>query len=220
MKIKASGISPRNNAQKKLAKEFEARRPLILAYGSAGSGKTFMSVGLALDALRDPLYDRDKIVLIRPNVPTGRTLGYRPGDEQEKMGGWVAPMIEIMEEAIGKGMVKHLLASGTLKMQPIESIRGHSYENATILVDEAQNLTWEEIKAITTRIGENSTMIMSGDPTQSDLGSHSSLDRFAHFCKTYEIDAGVVKFPPTEILRSGIVAQLVHAFEYDRKTKQ
>lgn len=183
---------------------------LTIAIGPAGTGKTYCS---AMKATQ--LYlkgDYENIILTRPNVPTGRSLGHFPGSVEDKMTPWLKPVLTVLEKGLGKGRFEYMLAKGIIQIQPIETIRGQSFENSIILCDESQNLIISEIKAMTTRIGEGSKMILMGDPNQNDVGNSDALNDFADLCFKYNIPVPVVRFGMTDIVRSDITAQLCKAF--------
>lgn len=202
-------IIPKNQKQDKLIRSIKAY-PITVTIGCAGTGKTYCSAGTTASLFLKGGYD--KIVLTRANVPTGKTLGHFPGTIQEKMTPWLLPMLEVFEEAFGKSRYTYMLSKGEIEIQPIETIRGRSYRNSLVLVDEAQNLSIEELKAITTRLGENSKLILMGDPAQSDVNSGKDLVRFCNVVRKAGIELPVIEFSVQDIVRSDIVASLVKMF--------
>ena len=203
-------IQPKNPTQQYLLECIE-NSSITVAIGPAGTGKTYCT-GMKISQLflRGDYY---RIVLSRANVPTGRTLGFFPGSVQQKMRPWLMPMTDVLKQGLGKGRFEFMEQKNEIEVQPIETIRGRSYDNSLIMVDEAQNLSIEEIKAITTRLGENSKLILSGDPAQSDVERGNNLLYFANMCQKYEIDIPVVRFTVNDIVRSDIVARLVKMFD-------
>lgn len=202
-------IQPKTASQQYLLQTIE-ETVLTVAIGPAGTGKTYCS---AMKAAQ--LYLRgefDQIILTRPNVPTGRSLGHFPGTLEDKMTPWLKPVLSVLEKALGKGRYEYLLSHNQIQIQPIETIRGQSFENAIIICDESQNLMLSEIKAMTTRIGENSKMILLGDPAQTDIAKEDSLNKFAELCARYKINVPVVRFGVNDIVRSDIVADLCKMF--------
>src|SRR6056300_672712 len=202
-------VIPKNEKQDLLIRSIKLN-PITVTIGCAGTGKTYCSAGTVAQLYMKGRYK--KIVLTRANVPTGKTLGHFPGTIQEKMTPWLMPMLEVLSKAFGKSKFEYLLNKGQIEIQPIETIRGRSYDNALVLVDEAQNLCIDELKAITTRIGENSKLILLGDPAQSDVHDGEALDEFVEMCHHYSIEAPIVRFTTDHIVRSDIVAQLVKMF--------
>jgi phosphate starvation-inducible PhoH-like protein len=202
-------VIPKNEKQDKLIRSIKVY-PITVTIGCAGTGKTYCSAGTVAQLYLQGKYD--KIVLTRANVPTGKSLGHFPGSIQEKMTPWLLPMLEVLEKAFGKSKYQYMINKGEIEIQPIETIRGRSYENALVLVDEAQNLNMDELKAISTRLGENSKLILMGDPAQSDVKEGKDLMRFCNLIKQTGISLPVVEFSVDDIVRSDIVADLVRMF--------
>ena len=203
-------IQPKNPTQQYLLECID-NNSITVAIGPAGTGKTYCT-GMKVSQL----YLKgqfEKIILSRANVSVGRTLGFFPGSVEQKMKPWLMPMTEVLKQGLGQGRFAYLEQKGIVEVQPIETIRGRSYNNSLIMVDEAQNLSIEEIKAITTRLGENSKLILSGDPAQSDVEKGNNLLYFAQMCSKYDIEIPVVRFTINDIVRSDIVAQLVKMFD-------
>lgn len=209
--IKSGGIhiEPKTPTQNYLLESIQ-RNTMTVTIGPAGVGKTYcVAMKAAQMFLRGEVRT---IVLTRPNVSTGRSLGFFPGTIQEKMQPWLAPALKTLEEALGKGRYQYALEKGQIQLQPIETIRGQSFERAFVIVDESQNLNMEEIKAVTTRLGDDSKLVLMGDPHQSDVSHGQDLLRFANLCVLNGIDIPVVRFNVDDIVRSDIVAQLVKMF--------
>jgi phosphate starvation-inducible PhoH-like protein len=202
-------LLPKNEKQDDLINAIK-ECPITVTMGCAGTGKTYCSAGTVAQLFMKGKYK--KIVLTRANVPTGKSLGHFPGTVEEKMTPWLMPMLEVLTKAFGKGKYEYMLSKGEIEIQPIETIRGRSYENALVLVDEAQNLNMEEIKAITTRIGENTKLVLMGDPAQSDVSNGRDLIRFARKVNQAGILLPVIEFGVDDIVRSDIVADLVRLF--------
>lgn len=198
-------------------------RSLIMVTGPAGCGKTYMTMVTAAKMLKDKQIR--KIILARPNVSTGPSLGAFPGEANDKLALWLAEPLDILKEVLGKGAVECMLKNGSLVLEPLEVIRGRSWDDAFILIDESQNLTMEELKAITTRLGEGSTMVIAGDATQADKrkGSEKGED-FERLARTLETADRIGNFEyladgfasvmmtPDDIVRSGIVKDLVKLY--------
>jgi len=202
-------VIPKNEKQDLLIRSIKAY-PITVTIGCAGTGKTYCSAGTVAQLFNKGKYK--KIVLTRANVPTGKSLGHFPGDIKEKMTPWLLPMLEVLGKAFGKGKFDYMLSKGQIEIQPIETIRGRSYEDSLILVDEAQNLCMDELKAISTRIGENSKLILMGDPAQSDVRNGKDLVDFCYKVRKYGIELPVIEFGVSDIVRSDIVADLVKMF--------
>lgn len=204
-------VVPKNEKQDYLIHAIK-HHPITVTMGCAGTGKTYCSAGTVAQLFQNSKNGYDKIVLTRANVPTGKSLGHFPGTIEEKMTPWLMPMLEVLKKAFGKGKYEYMLSKGQIEIQPIETIRGRSYENALVLVDEAQNLCMDELKAITTRIGENTKLVLMGDPAQSDVKGGRDLVEFCWKVKKAGIDMPVVEFGVNDIVRSDIVADLVRMF--------
>lgn len=185
---------------------------LVVGVGSAGTGKTFVSCAYAAKSLLKNEFQ--KVVMTRPVVSMGRTIGLLPGELEEKLEPWFRPMLSTFNLVMGKNCVANNIRNGNIVMQPLEMIRGMSYDNTIVLVDEAQNCTLEELKAISTRIGEHSQLILMGDPLQNDMRGKSGLEDFCDICLRHNITGfSSVKFTNKDIVRSGLVKDLVIAFE-------
>jgi phosphate starvation-inducible PhoH-like protein len=202
-------IQPKTPTQDYLLKAIE-HNTMVVCIGPAGTGKTFCSGMKAAQLFLRGGYD--KIVLTRPNIATGKSLGYFPGTVEEKMEPWLKPLLNVLQDGLGKGRFDCMQQKGQIEIQPLETIRGRSFENSIVLVDESQNLSIEELKAVTTRIGEGSKLILLGDPKQSDLNKGTDLTRFVEMCHRHNVDCPIIRFTVDDIVRSNIVAQLVKMF--------
>jgi len=205
---KAIHIEPKNVKQDRFLRAIENYQ-LVLGIGAAGTGKTWCAVQSAINLLVQGRVK--KIVLCRANVPTGRTLGAFPGTVIDKLEPWLAPMTSVIKKRLGTNDYDAKLRAGQIEFQPLEVIRGASFENTIILVDEAQNLTYEEVKAITTRIGEGSQMVLMGDPMQKDTRD-CGLVVFGSIIKNDNLPVPIVEFGVEDIVRSDIVGMLVKSF--------
>lgn len=205
---KAVHIQPKTQNQDRLLRAIE-RSQLVVTIGPAGVGKTYCAVNAAVNLLVQGRVK--KLVLVRANIPTGKTLGSFPGDIYDKLGPWLAPMTSEIKKRLGSNDYDAKRHAGQIEFHPLETIRGASFEKTIILVDEAQNLTYEEVKAITTRIGEGSQMILMGDPMQRDT-KDSGLTTFKRIINKYNLDVPVIEFELEDIVRSDLVAQLVKAY--------
>lgn len=212
-------LKPRN-AKQALHLEYMQTFDQVVTVGPAGTGKTFVTAWHAAD-----LFDQgriNKIVITRPNVPTGRSIGFFPGSLEEKMAPWLAPVISVLKERLGQAAFEIAVKRGDIVYQPIETIRGASFENAFIIVDEAQNITIDEAKALLTRVGENSRIVIDGDLRQCDIGSDSGLAFILNMIKKYsnlKSMTGVVEYTAEEIVRSGLCKAWVMAFDKEEKWK-
>lgn len=182
----------------------------VIVLGPAGTGKTWIAATHAADLYRT--HQIDKIILTRPNVPCGRSLGYFPGTLEDKFAPWAAPVIEAIKERTGKAAYEIALKNGGIEMVPFEVMRGRSWKNAFVLLDEAQNATPAEIKMFLTRIGEDCTVVINGDISQCDLEQGSGLRTAIHLIKSQMLPVPIIEFGREDIVRSGICAMWVRAF--------
>ena len=183
--------------------------PLVVGMGFAGTGKTFCTGMVAAGMLTDKKVKR--IVLTRAPIPTGRSIGFLPGTVQEKMEPWLAPITSVLIDGLGKGKYETMFGT-EIVIQPLETVRGQSFEDCFIIVDEAQNLNLEELKALTTRLGEGSHMALIGDPQQSDVKNGTDLVNFVNMCINHDISIPMFEFTIDEIQRSDMCKQLVRMF--------
>jgi phosphate starvation-inducible PhoH-like protein len=182
----------------------------VIVLGPAGTGKTWIAATHAADLYRSR--NIDKIILTRPNVPCGRSLGFFPGSLEDKFGPWAAPVTEAIKERIGKAAYDIALKNGGIELVPFEVMRGRSWKNAFVLLDEAQNCTPAEIKTFLTRIGDDCTVVINGDVSQCDLSADSGLRVVIDMIGTQNLPVPVVAFGHEDIVRSGVCAMWVQAF--------
>jgi len=188
--------------------------PQVIVLGPAGTGKTWIAATHAADLFRNRKIE--KIILTRPNVPCGRSLGYFPGTLEDKFAPWAVPVVEAIKERIGKAAYEIALKSGAIELVPFEVMRGRSWKNAFVLFDEAQNSTLAEIKTFLTRIGEDCTVVINGDVSQCDLAQASGLRAVIHLIKAQMLPVPLIEFAREDIVRSGICAMWVRAFDEAR----
>jgi phosphate starvation-inducible PhoH-like protein len=203
-------IKPLNSTQ---AAYLDALRTSVqvVVLGPAGTGKTWIAATHAADLFRNGRID--KIILTRPNVPCGRSLGYFPGTLEDKFAPWAVPVAEVIKERIGKAAYEIALKRGDIELVPFEVMRGRTWKNAFVLLDEAQNTTAAEIKTFLTRIGEDCTVVINGDIQQCDLDQSSGLRIVIHMIKSQMLPVPVIEFTQQDIVRSGVCAMWVRAFD-------
>ena len=183
---------------------------LVVATGFSGSGKTYMA---SVEAANQYLCKEiDRIILTRPNVPVGRGLGYLKGDMEEKFTPWLMPVLETFNEVMGKGMVETAVKNGNIEYAPLEYIRGRSFQDAFIILDEASNTTPQEMIAFLTRIGERTKVVISGDVLQQDIKGESGLKMLLNLIKKHNITSQVIEFGVEDIVRSSLCKEFVVAF--------
>lgn len=181
---------------------------VIFGIGSAGTGKTFIAASYAAEEL---YYKRvNKIILTRPNIETGRGLGFLPGTLEEKYAPYLLPFDAIFSKALGNGMYKCALENKTIEPTPLGFLRGSTFDNCIVLVDEAQQCTQDEMKMLLSRIGKNCKMILSGDSEQADIpdsGLQDAVRRLRHI-----EDIAIVKFHDEDIVRSKMCKAIIMAY--------
>ena len=182
----------------------------VIVLGPSGTGKTYIAASYAANLYL--LKKINKIIITRPAVSVGKSLGALPGTLEEKFGPWLSPVLSVLEEQLGKGVVETGIKNGNIVMAPLEYMRGSSFKNAFILADEAQNLDVAQFKMLVTRIGENCQIVLNGDIRQSDIKEQSGLSKAIHLAKKYNIDASLIEFEIEDIVRSNICRQWVEAF--------
>lgn len=183
---------------------------VIVSTGFAGTGKTFIAATVAADLYRNHVID--EIILTRPNVASGKSLGFFPGTLEEKMDPWMKPLTSRIEKRLGKGVYETAIKNGNIRVEPFETMRGSSF-NAFVILDEAQNTTPEEMLMFLTRF-ETGKIIINGDIRQSDLKSTSGLKTLVGLCQRGKLDFPVIDFDShNDIVRSGVVRDVIIAFD-------
>lgn len=181
---------------------------IIFGIGSAGTGKTYIAASYAAGEL---FHKRvDKIILTRPNVETGRGMGFLPGELDEKYAPYLQPFDQVFTKALGKGFYEYSLKAKDIDPKPLGFMRGASFENCIILVDEAQNLTKIEFKMLLSRIGKNCKVILSGDPKQTDISDSGLLDATKRLANIPGVE--IVLFRDEDIVRSQMCKQVILAY--------
>lgn len=205
-----SGLTPRTEKQEQLLNALKTSDQII-ALGPAGSGKTYVPATYASDEYK--LGNINKIIITRPHVAVGnKDLGYLPGTIEEKSFPWAMPVLDVLRENLEQGEYETAIKNGNIEVAPLALIRGRTFNEAVILLDEAQNLTIEDVKALLTRVGEGSKVILSGDEMQSDLKRDSGLTKVIHLAKKYCLPVSVVEFGVEDIVRSNICRMWVETF--------
>jgi phosphate starvation-inducible PhoH-like protein len=184
--------------------------PCVICTGAAGTGKTFLAASVAAKDLSEKRIER--IILSRANVATGKSLGAFPGTVEEKMAPWLLPITDVLRKQLGEGFYSHAVKTGTIQIQPLETIRGRSFDDAIVLMDEAQQLTKEELKAVCTRIGNNSKLFLMGDRAQRDVNT-DGLKWLGNLVENHNLPISIHSFASEDIVRSGLCKTFVQAFE-------
>jgi len=217
--ISGRPIKSRSENQQKLIDAFE-RDDMIFAVGPAGTGKTYLSIALAVRALKEK--QAKKIVLSRPAVEAGEKLGFLPGDMKDKIDPYLQPLYDALEDMIPAVKLQNMMEKHVIQIAPLAFMRGRTLSDAVVILDEAQNTTPAQIRMFLTRMGWNTKMIITGDMTQVDLPreSRSGLREAITILKGIE-GISCVELNKKDIVRHKLVTRIVNAYEaYDQKHKQ
>ncbi len=218
LKTKKRYIYPRSATQAKYITEM-MQNELVFGLGPAGTGKTYLAVALAVSMMLEG--GVDKIILSRPAVEAGENLGFLPGDLKEKVDPYLRPLYDALYEMLPAEQVDKKLALGEIEIAPLAFMRGRTLSNAFVILDEAQNTTPMQMKMFLTRLGENSRMVVNGDLSQVDLprgvisGLRDALDTLKGIS-----NIGSVTFSANDVVRHGLVAKIVKAYEEKSKKEQ
>jgi phosphate starvation-inducible PhoH-like protein len=195
-----------SSAQQQFMDAIDAQS-VILALGPAGTGKTYLAIAKAVEALEAGKVQR--IVLSRPAVEAGESLGFLPGDLTEKLAPYLRPLYDALTERLGTKRLKQMLADGIIEIAPVAYMRGRTLSECFVVIDEAQNCTYTQIKMLLTRLGWRSTMVLTGDPDQTDLlpGISGLADIASRLERVPEIP--VVRLAEGDIVRHPLVASML-----------
>ena len=188
------------------------KKDLIFSIGAAGTGKTYLAVCYAVSELKKG--NIEKIILTRPAVEAGESLGFLPGDLKEKVDPYLRPLYDALYDMLGVENVTSLIEKQIIEIAPLAYMRGRTLENAFIILDEAQNATIDQLKMFLTRLGFNSKMIVTGDISQVDLpnSKKSGLKVSANLLKGLE-EVGLIVFDKSDVVRHPLVAKIIDRFE-------
>ena len=190
----------------------------VICYGSAGTGKTFTAMKAALAQLEEGTIQR--IICIRPNVSFAEKSGFLPGTEREKMEPWIRPIMQSMKKlGYNESQIQMMEKTGVLMFFPLEHIQGLTFDNAFILLDEVQNMTFEQLKVFLTRTGMWSRVVLAGDIAQISPKFHNSgLAKLLHMVEVMDMMVHTLEFGRDDILRGPVCKQMICAFEdYERE---
>jgi phosphate starvation-inducible PhoH-like protein len=211
-------VRPRTDGQ---ARYVHAMRDndLVLCIGPAGTGKTFLAVGMAVSALRQGAVKR--IVLVRPAVEAGEKLGYLPGDIAAKVNPYLRPLFDSLNDMLSPDQVKRYLENDIIEIVPLAYMRGRTLNNAVIILDEGQNTTIAQMKMFLTRMGNNSKIIVTGDVTQVDLPRQTRSGLLDAVQRLKDIERiGIIYLTEQDIVRHPLVQQIVLAYEDEKPRKR
>ncbi len=204
-------VRARNAAQDVYLRQLK-QHELVFAEGPAGTGKTWLAVGFAVSLLEKGIVER--LILSRPAVEAGERLGFLPGDMKDKVDPYLRPIYDALHDFMDGRIVERGMQTGMIEVAPLAFMRGRTLTNACVLLDEAQNATSMQMKMFLTRLGENSRMIVTGDPTQTDLpiGQRSGLGEAIGLLSGLE-EIGHVVFKDSDVVRHDLVRRIVTAYE-------
>ncbi len=217
--VSGRAIKSRSENQQKLIDAFE-KDDMIFAVGPAGTGKTYLSIALAVKAMKEK--QAKKIILSRPAVEAGEKLGFLPGDMKDKIDPYLQPLYDALEDMIPAAKLQDMMDKHIIQIAPLAFMRGRTLSDAVVILDEAQNTTSAQIKMFLTRMGWNTKMIITGDMTQVDLPreTQSGLREAMRILKGVE-GISFVEMTKKDIVRHKLVTRIVNAFEaYERVKKE
>ena len=211
-------VRARTGNQKKLVSMTD-RNDIIFAIGPAGTGKTYTAVALAVRALKNKLVK--KIILTRPAVEAGESLGFLPGDLKEKIDPYLRPLYDALDDMIPADKLGYYMSTRTIEIAPLAYMRGRTLDNAFIILDEAQNATELQLKMFLTRIGPNAKAIITGDLTQIDLpkNQRSGLEKASRILKNIDGIAHI-ELDEEDVVRHRLVKSILRAYDKDHKERE
>jgi phosphate starvation-inducible PhoH-like protein len=185
---------------------------IILSLGPAGTGKSFLAVSVAVTLLMEKKIER--VILSRPAVEAGEKLGFLPGDMKEKVDPYLRPLYDALYELFGADKIDKKIETGEIEIAPLAFMRGRTLKNCFAILDEAQNATDTQIKMFLTRIGENSKLVVNGDPSQVDLinKSHSGLIKSKNILKDLK-EIKIIEFDHNDVVRHPLVSKIIRAYQ-------
>ena len=211
IKTPKKSVIPRSEKQSEYIKALK-ENDIIMSLGPAGTGKSFLAVSVAITLLMEKKIDR--VILSRPAVEAGEKLGFLPGDMKEKVDPYLRPLYDALYELFGTDKIDKKIESGEIEIAPLAFMRGRTLKNCFAILDEAQNATETQIKMFLTRIGENSKLVVNGDPSQVDLinKDHSGLIRSRKILKNIK-EIKVIEFDHNDVVRHPLVTKIIRAYQ-------
>ncbi len=217
IKTPKRSVMPRSKKQKEYVKSLKTSN-IVISLGPAGTGKTYLAVAVALSMLLEKKVER--IILSRPAVEAGEKLGFLPGDMKEKIDPYLRPLYDSLYDLLDYDKIQRKIESGAIEIAPLAFMRGRTLKNSFAILDEAQNATETQIKMFLTRIGENSKLVVNGDPSQVDLPnkSQSGLVKSEAILKNIK-EISVINFGHEDVMRHPLVTKIVEAYQKNTNDK-
>ena len=217
IKTPKRSVIPRSKKQKEYVKALKTNQ-IIMSLGPAGTGKTYLAVAAALSMLLEKKVER--IILSRPAVEAGEKLGFLPGDMKEKIDPYLRPLYDSLHDMFDYDKIQRKIVSGEIEIAPLAFMRGRTLKNCFAILDEAQYATQTQIKMFLTRIGENSKLVVNGDPSQIDLlnKSHSGLVQSQNILKGIK-EISIINFDQNDVIRHPLVTKIVEAYKKNTNDK-
>ena len=211
IKTPKRSVIPRSKKQKEYVKSLKNSQ-IIMSLGPAGTGKTYLAVAVALSMLLEKKVER--IILSRPAVEAGERLGFLPGDMKDKIDPYLRPLYDSLYDLLDYDTIQRKIESGAIEIAPLAFMRGRTLKNSFAILDEAQNTTRTQIKMFLTRIGENSKLVVNGDPSQIDLPNknQSGLIEAQNILKEIK-EIAVIKFDHQDVIKHPLVTKIVEAYQ-------
>ena len=217
IKTPKRSVIPRSKKQKEYVKSLKNNQ-IIISLGPAGTGKTYLAVAVALSMLLEKKVER--IILSRPAVEAGERLGFLPGDVKDKIDPYLRPLYDSLYDLLDYDKIQRKIESGAIEIAPLAFMRGRTLKNSFAILDEAQNATRTQIKMFLTRIGENSRLVVNGDPSQIDLPNknQSGLIESQNILKEIK-EIAVINFDHQDVIRHSLVTKIVEAYQKNSNDK-
>ena len=217
IKTPKRSVIPRSRKQKDYVNSLKTSQ-IVMSLGPAGTGKTYLAVAVALSMLLEKKVER--IILSRPAVEAGERLGFLPGDMKEKIDPYLRPLYDSLYDLLDYDKIQRKIESGAIEIAPLAFMRGRTLKNSFAILDEAQNATETQIKMFLTRIGENSKLVINGDPSQVDLPNkgQSGLIKSKNILKGIK-EISIINFDHLDVMRHPLVTKIVEAYQKNTNDK-
>jgi len=217
IKTPKRSVIPRSKKQKEYVRSLKTNK-IVMSLGPAGTGKTYLAVAVALSMLLEKKVER--IILSRPAVEAGERLGFLPGDMKDKIDPYLRPLYDSLYDLLDYDKIQRKIESGSIEIAPLAFMRGRTLKNSFAILDEAQNATETQIKMFLTRIGENSRLVVNGDPSQIDLPNknNSGLIKSQSILKGIK-EISIINFNQHDVMRHPLVTKIIEAYQKNTDDK-